>query len=405
VSRGVPSARARARPGFLLVFRRELRRIRRRPTLAVLTTLLPLLLFGLLAAVFHAGLPTDLPVAVADLDRTETSRALVRAVDASPDVAVTERVEDLQAGRRLILEGAVVGVVLLPVNLARDLAAGRRPEVVVFHDNQHMTAGSIVGRAAGAALRAASAAAGASALAARGEAPARDPLVVRQSALFNPSLDYVYFLLAALVPAVLQIFVCTVSAYAVGLERRAGTAGLRVLRRLGGGSLWPALLGKLLPYTLLHLITLGIADAVLFGRLGMPFRGDVRLFVLAGVLFVLAYQLVGALLGLLARDAVTAVSVAGLLTAPAFPYAGVSFPRLGMGAFASAWSALLPLTWYLQVRVDQALRGAPYEIGIRPVGYLAATVAALLALTALRVVSLRRPAPAATPAPAPAAPA
>jgi hypothetical protein len=59
---------------FALVFRRELRWLRRRPVLLFFTTILPLLLMSLLIVVFSAGLPTALPIAVLDRNGTDLSR-------------------------------------------------------------------------------------------------------------------------------------------------------------------------------------------------------------------------------------------------------------------------------------------------------------------------------------------
>ena len=54
--------------------------------------------------------------------------------------------------------------------------------------------------------------------------------------------------------------------------------------------------GKLLPYTLVFLFVLGLADLVLFLWFKMPLRGDRMLLLMAGTLFILANQLFGALL-------------------------------------------------------------------------------------------------------------
>src|SRR2546429_30207 len=77
---------------------------------------------------------------------------------------------------------------------------------------------------------------------------------------------------AALLPSLLQIVVVTASAYSAGLDVQTPHR-LKILRRLGGG-LWPALAGKMLPYTLLFLMVLGLPDAVLFGVYGLPLRGQ-----------------------------------------------------------------------------------------------------------------------------------
>ena len=206
------------------------------------------------------------------------------------------------------------------------------------------------------------------------------------NALFNPTLNYVHFLLAALLPTVLQIIVVTTSAYSTGLDVETSYR-LRILRRLGGG-LWRALAGKLLPYTILFLAVLGLADVMLFGYFGVPLRGQGPILVLAGTLFILSCQLLGMLLALLLRPMATAVSIGTLLTSPAFGFMGVGFPRLGMNAFAYGWGALLPGTWYLTARIDQTVRGTPLDLSWKPVLILLAFVVALACLAALRLEAI-----------------
>lgn len=148
--------------------------------------------------------------------------------------------------------------------------------------------------------------------------------------------------------------------------------------------------GKLLPYTLLFLIVLGLSDAVLFGIFELPLRGHREVLLLAAVLFILTCQLIGTLLALLLKPMASAVSIGALLTSPAFGFMGIGFPRIGMNAFAFGWGALLPGTWYLTARIDQTVRGTPLDLSWKPVLILAAFVVGLGALTALRLESMRR---------------
>jgi ABC-2 type transport system permease protein len=164
---------------------------------------------------------------------------------------------------------------------------------------------------------------------------------------------------------------------------------LVILSRLGGG-LAPAILGKLLPYIVAFLITLGLADGVLFGHLGTPFRGDWRLLLLADLLFILAYQMIGALFALIGRDTVQALGFAGILTAPSFGFIGVSFPTLAMGSFPQVWGALLPASWYMRIRIEQTLKGVAPATSFEHLAALATILAVVTALVVLRLLSLRR---------------
>ncbi len=112
--------------------------------------------------------------------------------------------------------------------------------------------------------------------------------------------------------------------------------------------------------------------------------------IIAGLLFVLSCQLLGALLALLLRPTISAVSISTLVTAPAFGFMGIGFPRLGMNAFAHAWGNLLPGTWYLTARIDQTVRGTPVDLSWTPLLILAAFAVGLAGLAALRLESMHR---------------
>ena len=385
-------ARSRIRPGFWLVFWREVDWLRRRPFLLGLTTIVPLAQMALLAAVFSAGLATRLPIGVLDLDSSDLSRTIIRMVDATPDSAVAVRVGDLAEGRGLILSGKIHGLLMLPRDLQRDVFAGRRPEVVFFYNTQTLTTGSLTARGVTAAVPTAAAGIRLSLRSAQGqpmESAEADlqPIPVQIHALFNPTLNYVYFLLAALIPSILQVIMVTTSSYSVGLDVETRHR-LRVLRRLGGG-LWPAMAGKILPYTILFMLVLGLSDTLMFTGFGLPRRGQAWLLIVAGLLYILSCQFLGALLALLLKPIASAVSIGTLLTAPAFGFMGIGFPRLGMNAFAYAYGALLPGTWYLTARIDQTVRGTPIDLSWKPLLILLAFVLAFVGLVAWRLDSIR----------------
>jgi ABC-2 type transport system permease protein len=384
--------RGKLRPGFWLVFGREVEWLRRRSFLLAVTAIVPLLLMALLISVFHAGLATRLPIAVLDLDNSDLSRSIVRMVDATPDTAVTQRVSDLAEGRAMILRGDVHGLLLLPKFLQRDVFSGRGPDVVFFYNTQTLTIGNLVARGVNAALPAAAAGIKLQLRTAQGE-PADyaeadvQPIPVQVSPLFNPTLNYVFFLLTALIPTVLQVVVVTSTAYSVGLDAESPHR-LRILRALGGG-LWPAMAGKILPYTILLLAVLGIADSVLFGVLGLPLRGSRWLLIFASLIFIIDCQFIGALLALFMPVA-RAVSLGTLLTSPAFGFMGIGFPRLGMNAFAYGWGSLLPGTWYLTSRIDQTIRGTPLDLSLKPIFILLGFAIILISLTAWRLNVIRQ---------------
>lgn len=178
------------------------------------------------------------------------------------------------------------------------------------------------------------------------------------------------------------------TAYAISLDFGPGRDPRGLVWQAGG--LLPAMLGKILPYTALFLLILGLSDVVLYGWLGVPLRGSLPLMAAGAALFVLAAQLIGALAFVATRDMGTAASIIAVITAPAFGFMGLSFPRQAMSWVAQGWSALIPGTWYVQLRIDQSLRGTPVEISVWPVLWLALIALVLGALTLAQLARLRR---------------
>jgi ABC-2 type transport system permease protein len=205
---------------------------------------------------------------------------------------------------------------------------------------------------------------------------------------------------------VIHVVIALAAGYAVGSEFRRRS--MRTWLACAGGNPIVALAGKLAPlFAIFFVIMLSVA-LILEGMLGISFKGDVPMMVVAGSLLIIGYLALGALLQLLVRDLATGLGLTGLVVSPAFGYVGVGFPTLGMNAFAQAWSALLPLRWYMAVLMGQAARGLPLSDSARPFAALAAltTLYTLLAFLRLRAIarSTLRTAPAPEPAPTVTAP-
>lgn len=383
--------------GVLAVAAREVRWIARDRVALLLVIAIPLLAFALLAATFGNAVIRDLRVDIVDQDRSQSSQDFVQAINAAPGVLVAERSADLSGAMHAIRSGSALAAVYIPRNLERDLMAGRRPEVVVFYNKQFFTPGNAASSSLQSAL---SDAVARLQRGSGGKGYAPGPLVVEQYVLTNPALNYVQFLLRAILPTVLHVVVTIAAGYAVGSEFRRRS--LAEWLATAGGSPLTALTGKLIPYLCIFITLMAIELAIIHGLLQIPFRGDPGMMVAAACLLILGYLAIGALLQLLVKDLPTGLALAGIICSPAFGYAGVGFPALAMGGFAQGWGSILPLRWYIQILFDQAARGVPVQASAQPFVILAALAALYFALAWLRLGAVARNwvEPAAEPAPA-----
>jgi len=381
----------RAKPGFLLVFRRELRWLLHDRAALILIFAVPLFGFVALSAAFSHSVIRHLGIVVVDQDRSETSRAFVERVTASPKLTIVERAADLSSASRAIRAGDAIAALYIPPNFERDLKAERRPQVVAFYNQQYLTSAGIVSSGLSDSLSAAVQ------KAAGHTAPTAShigSLVAETIVLVNPETNYAQFLLRALLPVVLHVVIALAAGYSVGSEFRRRS--VRAWLACAGGDSIVALAGKLAPLFAIFFVIMLSMPLILEGMFEISFKGDVIMMVAAGALLIIAYLGMGALMQLLARDLVTGLSFTSVIVSPAFGYLGVGFPILGMNTFAQIWSSFLPLRWYMAVLFGQAARGLPVQDSAKPFVALAAlaalyTLAAFLRLHAIGGAMVRSP--------------
>jgi ABC-2 type transport system permease protein len=357
----------------------------------------PIIAFTILSLIFSNAVIRNLRVTIVDADRSPTSLIYVQAVASAPGVRVADRSSDMTSATHAIRSGDAIAAVYIPENFERDLVAGRRPEIVSFYNRQYFTPGNSASSAISNAIAAATAALPRTT---NKESYAPGRLVVEQYVLTNPALNYAQFLLRAILPTVLHVVVAIAAGYAVGSEfsRRS----LQTWLRAAGGNPLTALVGKLAPLFAIFVIMLVIDAGIIHGVYEVPFRGDSLLMGAAACLLVIAYLSLGSLLQVLTRELATGMSLTAVFCNPAFGFAGVGFPLLAMGAFATFWGALLPLRWYIQILFDQAVRGLPPSSSAEPFIILGALAAVLFGLSWLRLSAIARTATRRIPEPAPA---
>ncbi|KJC56056.1 ABC transporter [Bradyrhizobium sp. LTSPM299] len=379
--------RAASKPGFLSVARRECQWLFHDRVALLLIFGVPLFAFVVLTTVFSHPVIRGLGVTIVDEDKSDASRALVQYVAASPSLKIVDRSGTLSTAAQDIRSGKAISAIYIPPDFERDLKAARRPQVVGFYNQQFLTASGIASSGLSDALSAAAAVAAPATRA----APAPTSLgtmTAETIALVNPQKNYAQFLLRALLPTIIHVVITLAAGYSVGSEFRRRDA--RAWLESAGGDPVVALVGKLAPlFGVFFLIMLAV-PLLLEGMLQISFKGDLPLMLAAGSLLIIAYLSLGALLQLLVGELATGLGLAGLIASPAFGYAGVGFPSVGMNTFAQVWGSILPLRWYMAVLLGQAARGLPVSESAVPFAALAGLAVLFAGLALWRMASLKR---------------
>ena len=346
--------------GLVPVVAREVERIFSRRLYLCLGLALPLLGFAFFTALFSRGIITDLPVAVLDQDHSALSRSVIRMVDATQTMAVVAQVKDEAQGQKGILAGEYHGLLVLPHDMEKEILRGHSVVPTFYYNNQLYLVGGSLKRAMGKVGGTVSAAVDIKRRMKTGESRAAalvhmDPLGVDTRILFNPHLNYSHYLYLALLPAMLMIFAMGQTLHALGIEAKEGTLGEWLAA--AGGSPLGALMGKLLPHSLILIIAAGAMEIFTFGIMGLPVNGSSGFILFSTLVFVLACQGAALFIFCLVKDMDTCVGLTSAYSASAFAFAGVTFPALGMPQWAQNYSLGLPLSHYIHIIVGQSLKG------------------------------------------------
>ncbi len=367
---------------FRASVRREIRRFGHTPVLVVSAIVIPVVMTLLYVAMFWRGTVHDLPVAVWDGDHSALSRQIVRMVDATPSAEVVLQVEGIDQGRRAMIRGEVDALIVIPPGLQAEVMGGRGGgQVAAEISGARILNSGLLKRDLTTVFQALNIGLETQMLGARG-IPARTgyamayPVAFDKHVLFNPYGSYAYYLLPGLLYLALVITVSVVTVYVVGSELKYGTAGEWV--ETAGGSVTRALAAKLAPYVLLFGLLSLFMNTILYRFMGLPFHGQEAMILVAGNLFViLAYMAMSVMLVAATANMRLSMSIAGGLATASLSLCGLTFPAVGMYPGIVALAKLFPFTYFIDLFIEQSLRGAPPA---RALGDLAALGVFVLAM-------------------------
>ncbi len=350
---------------FYKVLRRELHIIAHHPFYYLFTFILPILTFLILCAIFYNEIPRDLPVVVCNKSKSPFAIQIIRGIDASPSLKVVAVSPNFYDCIQYVREGRSYAVIYIPRDIDSSSVNAKGTHIVAYYNNQWMLVSSLLNRA----LREVT-----NHIALQKETRFRiekgesvqlidvysNPIILDSQPLNNPNLNYRFFLLPALLPSIIQAFVMMVAIRSFGSELKHGT--VRDWISLANGNYWLAIVAKAFPYTLgFTALTLFMMTLLTYwGR--VPFKGNLAFVIVTNLFFVLAYQGMGLAFISLTANLRMANSLGGFYTGPAFAFAGVTYPIIGMPLPARLLSYALPLTHYLRLYLEQSIRGVPTSI-------------------------------------------
>ena len=380
--------------GFLrntnAALRRELNRMAHRPMYFVLMLLLPVLSFAFFAVLFHKGVARDIPVAVLDDDHSTLSRKVTEMIEETPTALVAYGIQSMEEGERLMREGRISAIVQIPAFFEKNILSNSQTHIEAYVSGANITVNGLLSKDIQTAVTTFAAGIQLQLLMKQGltqiQAMAQvQPVRFDKHVLFNPYINYGYYLSPSFMPMMLLIFVVMVTIFSIGTELKQGTA--RQWLDSANGSTGAALAGKILPITTVMFLLSLVMFFIIFKVVGVPLNGSFGLILLGTLLFILGYQSISVMIVSLMANLRLSLSLGGGYSVLAFTFSGLTFPVMAMYPAMRAVSKLFPFTYYTDLFVDQMLRGAPAVCSLPDLGCLTLfIVIPLLCLPRLRQV-------------------
>lgn len=329
----------------------------------------------------QGGSAEKMPVAVVDLDQTSISRRLIHEMQATPSVDIQLVTNSYPEAREAMQQGKIYGIFVIPECFYDELVSFKRPKMDFYVTNAYTVGGNTAYKQMLTMVNLTSGAFQREVLRKKGLPDEIimhriQPLAIEGHMIANPWGNYSVYLVSTILPGILGLICLMLTIFAIGFELKMRTS--HAWLKAAGGNYTVAMIGKLIPYTLIYII-LGVGCHIILYRFtGFPVYGSHSRLMFGLLLFILAMEALGiTMIGLLPtlRDA---LSIGALYSMLGFSLSGFTYPQMSMLAPVKALSYMEPLRHYYLIYVNEALMAAPVENSIPH----------MLALTAFMLASL-----------------
>ncbi|AYD02272.1 ABC transporter permease [Neorhizobium sp. NCHU2750] len=344
--------------GILIVCRIELRRIfTLKPAFAVLV--MAVCLYSVYyPQPYRAEALRDVPIALVDLDGSDSSRELARRIDASSDVAIAAAMPDIASAEREIYTRSLYGILVIPHDFERDLLHGRASPIALYADASYFLIYQRISGAVTAVAKTMGAEIETARLIAQGVDPvmaqaAPDPLPLTAVTLFNPQGGYATYIL----PAAFMLILQQTLLMGVALLGTLPNPALSAAGPEGGGP-FARVFGRLLAYAVIEAVVVAFYLLALPYLYGIPRLGsalDIYVFALP---FLIAVASLGMVTARLLRNPLAVQLVLATVGLPFMFLSGFAWPSEAIAGWLRTVGLLLPSSSAIPGMVNIAQLGA-----------------------------------------------
>jgi ABC-2 type transport system permease protein len=363
---------------------KEIRHIWRDPATLVLLLLAPPILLVIMAYGMVADI-RETPITVIDSSHSKASRQLLATLSNSRDIIVRSLTGGYAEAEKLFDRGQTKALVVIPPDFAEQLARGNMAHIQVIVDGTDPTTAEhvithVVSRSQMYGVRAAIQTAGR-----RGSLPTVNaPVDFRVRTWYNPDLKNGPGIVPAMIAMVMSLPAIVVM-NAIVREKEHGTLEGIFATPLTRSEL---LIGKLIPYILIGVVSIVLCVLVGVALFGVPFRGDFGLFLILSTLFLLALYSMGIFLTtFISNQSVSSVLGLLIFMFPGFFLSGMFYPVSSFPDLVQEEAGFLPATHFVLISRGVMVKGQGLAELAEPVAML---VVLILMMTGLSVFFFRK---------------
>jgi ABC-2 type transport system permease protein len=366
--------------------RRELCYLLREKWDLALVVLAPACILILLGSMFAQGKPDHLAIAIVDQDRSRLSTRIYDHLSLNHTLQIYIVSDQTVEVEKLLNQNKIWGYIHIPAGAEQRLVTAQDAEISIAFNQSYFSIGNTI-----------SSAMLLSTLQAMAEFTGRQYLGntlpyldaptpnIKISPLYNPQLNYEFYLEPYMVPAILHLLLCCCVAFAVGQEIKRHTFN----HWINGQNLWSALLSKNLVYIAIFCFWTWVWMLWMVEFRGWFIAGSLWLILLAQVLFYSAYAFISSAVVLATQDLTKSFGLLAVYGGSSLSFAGVTLPLNNAPLFTQLWANIIPYTPYAKLQTEQWVIGSPLSLSAQPMFILTAYVVlyAVLAYVFLKKIA------------------
>jgi ABC-2 type transport system permease protein len=320
----------------------------------------------------------EVPIVVADGDRSPESRSLIARFDVSRNFAVIDTVTAVSEVDSYLQRGRAWVALAIPQGYGAAIQSGTPVALQVVADGSDSNSTTV------ALGYATSLVAGYAEELVRTSDPGPRTLAIdtRIRVWFNPQLESRFFMIPGVLALLLLLVTANLAAMGIVREKELGTLeqlNVTPLRR------WELIVGKLLPYGVIALIDVFLVTAVAVFWFEVPLRGSLTLLLAMSLIYVLCTLALGLFISTISETQQQAMMTATFFfLTPMIYLSGFIFPIENMPRIIQYVTYLIPLRYFLVIVRGIFLKGIGLDLLWPQAAALAAWGAVVLVLAVMR---------------------